>query len=466
MPPRATRKSTAKASASATKKSTTGSNTTSDTAAAVAPIRNTGNPKIFILPAPSNSTSPSPSSANSQSTILTLPHPSTGIPTRFLHHPSRGIFEIKKIASPSTIPQSWLVTPLAVDPKEEEDSPSSEPQFQSKESTQPTSLSPLKITNNKPPPSSTSTSTTWVKTGQTISDPTLYICTPLDPLFLLLPPLLPQNRFLLLEDITESLSEANPLSKHWTQILSSQITSDLISSRIKSISDTADAAGSPSYRINKTKVLRILAGKCEKMAKAGVFPRSMEEEFVKKALAKPVVEFRGVPAAEKAEEKEEEGEEKLKEGEKKKEDERKENIDPAATAPPPAETSPTLNIPPEMARLLKLRLSAQILSGYLTPALSRELSAHLESVHDFKPLDEYILELNKLKQDITLARAGDYSMKRSAEDEDESHDRRKKRRMEEEEEKKRKKNTSGGIKALAKVNTKGMAKMTSFFQKK
>jgi hypothetical protein len=83
---------------------------------------------------------------------------------------------------------------------------------------------------------------------------------------------------------------------------------------------------------------------------------------------------------------------------------------------------------------------------------------------DFKPLDEYLERLAKLRQEAAAVRSSDFSRKRAADEEQD--ERAEKRRRQEAEEKAKKANMSRGVKNLMKVNTSGMKKMSDFFKKK
>ena len=88
------------------------------------------------------------------------------------------------------------------------------------------------------------------------------------------------------------------------------------------------------------------------------------------------------------------------------------------------------------------------------------------SAIDFKPLDEYLARVAQLRQEAAASRnMGDYSRKRVLDDE-EIMEREEKKRKKDEEEKRKKAGESMGVRALKKVNTQGMKKMSDFFKKK
>ena len=108
-----------------------------------------------------------------------------------------------------------------------------------------------------------------------------------------------------------------------------------------------------------------------------------------------------------------------------------------------------------------------ICSSYVAPPIADMLKGHLAKATDlvdFKPLDEYLERLTKLRQEAAAARTTDFSRKRPSDEEDD--ERAEKRRKKEAEEKAKKANISRGVKNLMKVNKSGMKKMSDFFKKK
>lgn len=216
---------------------------------------------------------------------------------------------------------------------------------------------------------------------------------------------------------------------------------------MRAVCGAIDAGDEKAYRLCLDKTRRVLAGKCQAMAEA--LPRSLEEEFVKKPLVKPVtassvveLEVRGDGVGSTPVKKECEGKE---------EDEKRNTPDETEAA---------------LTHLLRLRVSAQFISDmYLSDSFATALNEHLASVHDFKTLDTHLSHLKQLRLDSAVARSGDFSLKRENDDEAADAKAEKKRKTEVEEAKK-KKNVSRGVRELGKVNTRGMAKLTSFFKKK
>jgi hypothetical protein len=122
----------------------------------------------------------------------------------------------------------------------------------------------------------------------------------------------------------------------------------------------------------------------------------------------------------------------------------------------------------EVLKLQRLRVAFNfIVSAYVFPAFGATLKAHFAKHRsaDFKPLEQYMAELAKLKAEVMATRAAtENTRKRGLEEEDD--ERAEKRRRKEEEEQKKKAGVSKGVRDLKKVNTSGMKKLSEFFKKK
>ena len=418
-------------------------------------------PRICIIPqsAPNDKSKPQ---------LISLPHPRTGTSTRYLLHPTKGVHEFTQIPTTTSSPRSWLLH--APKPSTAEENPTAVEE----------STTPETIPENE-----------WLGDGHILRDGVLYLATPLDPLFLLLPILLPEKpsntSYIPLDDIIDSLIEHTSPEAHWAALLARDSTPRRqIESRVRAVSDSVPVGEDTAYRINADKVLAVLTKKCEAMAKGGL-PTSMEEEFVSKPLIRPVTEAQVLEGVTKEKEEEVKGSE-TKPVLPTPESETAPTLNPepalkselstvsdsgAPLSTPPSEPA-TLQLevrpnttPPVIIHLLRLRVASQFLSSLYLPAyLSIRLLDHLSSTHAFDTLDSYLAELRQARTSAAAARAGDFSIKRSYEDIEESELRAEKKRKKEEEEKNAKKNISHGVRALGKVNTRGMAKMTSFFKKK
>ncbi|KAI5788410.1 ribonuclease H2, subunit B [Geopyxis carbonaria] len=410
-------------------------------------------PRLCIIPTNpglSGAQQSSTSDKQADSVVISLPHPRTAVPTRYLLHPTRGLHEFNKLQSSATYPRSWLLSA----------------------------------------PETEDTVNGWIGNGQVIQDGSLYLTAPIDPLLMLLPHLLPtegetERRYMPLDDLVETLVTTSK-TEHWGHVIRPGSASrSHLEARIRTISEFVDVGGvEKAYRTSRQKVLRVLAKKCKAMAGKGGLPKSLEDEFVAKPLVRPVsmlseslslqTQSDESPTTEKeATEKEateiEATEKEAIEKETPSDQANGQSKSPQENPPPDLVSEPAFiedEASMKIRQLLRLRVSMQYLSAnYLPPHVAISLEAHMSTLHDFKALDAHLAELKKLRAEAASVRSGDFSMKRSLDDEA-TDDRAEKKRKKEEEDKKKKKNVSRGVRDLGKVNTRGMAKMTSFFTKK
>ncbi|KAK0742470.1 ribonuclease H2, subunit B [Apiosordaria backusii] len=379
------------ASTSADKTTSTTAKSAS-TSAYTLPAESSNPPKLFVLP----------KDASSSARIITLENPRYGKPTRYLVCPENGSFyEFTKIAPPNkSTPRSWLLS---------------------------------------------STEKASILESQTIQSPELYLATPYDPLFLLLPAL-----------FTSSSNLIPNTDRHFSEILTlpnSQVEKAL-ESRLVSVCDCVELSDDKMYRPNDSKLSSVILSKARKMAEN--LPPSMEEKFIKKALEAPVMGIDSVSS------------------------ETQSTTNSTSTAPsaistapttpstsPPSEPTfaPAITASPAIVSLQRLRTSLNfILSSYLPPSLSKALQSSLPS-DTFAPLEEYLSQLSKLRAEAAASRSNDINGGKRARDEEDDERLEKKRKMEQED-KVKKANTSRGVKQLAKVDTKGMMKLSAFFKKK
>lgn len=418
---------------------------------AAAQDKKTATTSVYTLPAESDNPSKLfilPKNTTPEARIVTLQNPRYSRPTRYLVCPEAGFFEFNKVAPPAKSPRSWLLA-------SKHDS-----------------------------------------TAEVAQSPTLYLATPLDPFFLLLPalssspdPAQKKRMFTSLDDHLDLLP--NP-ARHLSEILTWPRTQTLVAARLAAACDTVEAGGETMYRFSEDKVLREVLSKARRMAEGGDsgsgLPGSMEEQFVRRALEAPVVGVKvvrrggsgsgsGVEASEHgAESQGSSGAESAAETGVSSGSE----ISAASTAPTSVadEDGPTevagenvvsaMVASEEVVKLQRLRVAFNfICSSYVAPPMAEMLKGRLDKATDlvdFKPLEEYLTRLATLRQDAAAARSTDYSRKRTM---DEAEDERaEKRRKKEAEEKAKKANQSRGVKELMKVNTSGMKKLSEFFKKK
>lgn len=407
----------------------------------------TNPPKIFILPG----------TTTEQARILSSPHPRTLRPNRYFFCPLKGFFEFTKIAAPKTIPRSFLISPSASDQSSERNDTTQEHASQTTE-------------------------------GYVSQSAEFYIATPFDPVFLLLPILDPppaeekteeshRKLFLTADDYLDSLADESP---HLRLLLANHDTlRKTFESRLAAVCDTVDAGDEIMYRFSLDELVTLLIEKCRRIVKAGL-PPSMEERIVRKELQVPISS--------------------LKRGESNAISEMEESMDGtqpeldsqtsvtsndtvfsaisnASSAPTEVTVDvteakpmpPPIDAPEGVCDLLRLQtILFYILNSYVPTHIGDGIRTYLASPKspvDFSPLTTHLTHLSNLRRQAHMSN-DTFTMKRSYEDEEEQAERRAKKARLEEEEKKRKAGMSRGVKLLAKVNTRGMKKMSDFFGKK
>ncbi|KAK4454090.1 ribonuclease H2, subunit B [Podospora aff. communis PSN243] len=398
-------------------------------------------PRFFIIP----------KTATPAARIVTLQNPRYAKPTRYLVCPEAGFFEFNKITPPKSAPRSWLLDNARLEDGSKKDG------FD----------------------------------AQVASKPELYVATPIDPLFLLLPALAsteecksgddakgPKKRmFLSSDDHFDAISEPGG---HLADILAWPSAREILVSRMDAVCDSVEAGDEQMYRLSEKRLVEEILSKAKRMSENGL-PKSLEDKFVTKALEAPILGIKSKPPP--ALESKSTSESSTPQPDGADSQSTVSSVETSASSLSEASTAATsvsgdsganevltsaITASQEVVKLQRLRIAFNfICSSYIGPALAgqlKELAAKSSSV-DFTSLDEYITQLTKLRQEAMAARAPDYSRKRAMDD-DEEYERTEKRRKKEEEDKVKKANQSRGVKQLAKVNTSGMKKMSDFFKKK
>jgi hypothetical protein len=372
-------------------------------------------PKLFVLP----------KNASQSARIVTLDNPANDTPSRYFFCPEKGFYEFTRIAAPKRDCRSWLIT-------------SDDDNTQEQEEEQDTDAS-------------------RIGSGYVAKSADLFIATPIDVIFLILPALAPKTakdtkqHFLAFDDYLDTLSSSSP---HWKALLSQHASLKcMLEKRIRLICDTVDAGDETMYRISLSKLLSVLVAKAERMIQHGL-PASLEEKFIKTALEVPVMNIKREETSLSTVSTTNEGETVVVETEK------------STTVTEQEPDSQTLSTPPEIPHLLRLRTSITYLtSSYLPPSLTSLLSPLLIPL--FAPLTTHLAAIAALKAEAAALRSitDNVSRKRAVfEDDDKMAEREEKKRKKEEEDKK-KKMEGRAIKQLKKVDTSGMKKMSSFFTK-
>ncbi|PBP25448.1 hypothetical protein BUE80_DR003860 [Diplocarpon rosae] len=399
----------------------------------------TNPPHLFVLP----------KYLSQNARIVTLENPRSFNDDRYVICPENGFFEFTKIAAPKTSPRSWLLSTNAED--EEVTKPSSD-------------------------------------SGYVTKTANLLIATRIDPLFIILPALSPlptiksseptTKLFLSSFDYFEKVTKVSPHFASFSQVESIRA---LLESRMAAVCDTVEAEDELMYRLNEEKLLGELLKKAQNMTQKGL-PASMEEKFVRKALDPPMLSMKRDESSLSEAAKEEvatlDSEATVSSA-----DTAASSFSEASTAVSSvSEDLPTIsavekpkelclvNAPDGVAELLRIRTALFfICSAYVAPHITeslKKLLASSTSTFDFTPLDVYLAQLAKLRQDALASRSlGDFSRKRSMAAED-GESRAEKKRKEDEDEKRKRANQSRGVQQLKKVNVSGMKKMSDFFKKK
>lgn len=232
--------------------------TTSDEAEAAKPTsakaqlgpESTNPPRLIVLP----------DDLTPDARITSLKNPRYLSDDQYVVCPEKGIYEFKIVSAPKTNPRSWLLAhpPGAL-------------------STEP----------------GDGTSDSNISGGYVTRTADLFIITPIDPLFFLLPTLspapkssdAPKRLFLSSDDYFERLSDASP---NLGCFLRKDSLRKLLESRMRVVCETVEAGDETMYRLDEESLLKELLQKAKRMAQRGL-PASMEEKLVRKALEAPVL---------------------------------------------------------------------------------------------------------------------------------------------------------------------------------
>ncbi|KAI0554016.1 ribonuclease H2, subunit B [Xylaria curta] len=420
-------------------------------------------PNIFILP----------KKATNDARIVSLLHPRYAKPTRYLVCPETGFYEFTRIAAPKSTPRSWLI------------------QTDGHETSQ--------VDVETAPSEKDASFSTYVTSGAE-----LFVATPIDPLFLILPALIDpeakseKRRYISSDDHFDRIQEESP---HLWEILrwGEGRVRCLLEARLGAVCDTVEAGDERVFRFSEDKLVIEVLNKARRMSTRPL-PRSMEEKFVVKPLEAPVLGVKrqattttSTEAPAETTQHDSSTSASETQGSKADASESQSSISStesgtsiaseASTAATPVTSSeteadsaalaealrPAIVATAEVVSLQRLRIAFNFLCSSYVPAslvtlLQTKLPAQPEV--DFAPLDTYISELNRLKHEAAAARsAGDFARKRMLDDE-ELAERAEKKRKKEEEDKRKKVGESRGVRDLKKVNTAGMKKMSDFFKKK
>jgi hypothetical protein len=419
-------------------------------------------PKLFVLP----------KNVSKDARIISLPNPATSSSNRYYHCPENGIYEFVKVAAPRSAPRSLL--------------------FTSKRSEEVESKESLEEKSVEEKDENASTSNDAFSGGYITRSADMFIATPVDLMFFLVPVLSPlaskgqKQMFLTFDDHIDNIS--GPLKA----LLQQPNTRKLFEKRLSAICDTVEAGDETMFRLSVPKLATEVASKAEFVVKRGL-PPSMDERFVRQALRVPVlnitredsgvtIESNNVTVT---------GAEATSQVPSIVLDESSQTPDPSestgetsvsAESQQSVATSQTLvqvnstvlqhdmEAPEEIINLLRLQtalnyISASYLPIHLRPIVQKAFEEC--NIFNFAPLTTHIQQLETLREEARALRSlsDNISRKRPADDDDEAIEARAEKKRKKEEEEKNKKQASRALKNLKKVDTSGMKKMSSFFTK-
>lgn len=412
-----------------------------------------------------------PKDISSGARICTLAHPRTSNPSRYYFCPERGVFEFIRIAAPKSVCQSWLVGPQHR-PSHDGDSTKLAQPLEDLETTMESGLHINSMGS--------------VAEGYVSKSPELFVATPIDPLFLVLPSFCGQfssnkgfsmdSRFISIDDLIERLQVS---SKHLESLSCNKRVRQTFDARIIALCDTVVAGDEAMYRINLDKLLTELISKAKNIVASG-FPATMEEKFVRKALEVPMMALKREESSLSEtprlsqEDKSITGPLSSDHGLSQTNTGTPDSIAIASTTNSHLSIPETQDPPLQVSNiepLLRLRTAlSYIISSYVPPPIETALNEKLASSSspiDFKPLDMQLAHIATLRTEALASRSlSDFSRKRSMNEDDEAAESRaEKKQRREDEEKRRKAGESRGVRDLKKVDVSGMKKMNDFFTK-
>jgi hypothetical protein len=449
-----------------TAKSTETEDTTQSTKPSLRPS-DQNPPKLFVLP----------KDVSKDARIVSIPNPATSNPNRYYHCPENGIYEFVKVAAPRSVPRSLLFTSKRSEEIESQDTIVEKPD------------------ETKPAEEEGKTASTPKDAfcdGYITRSADMFIATPIDLIFFLLPILSPlaskgqKQMFLTFDDHVDKISGS------FKQLFQQAATRKLFEKRLPAICDTVEAGDETLFRLSVEKLAKEVASKAEVVVKKGL-PPSMDERFVRQALRVPVLNIAredsgvtfeldnatvaGAEATPQVpsivlDESSQTPDPSQTAGETQLSVESQQSV---ATSQTSVHTSSTLlqndmEAPENIINLLRLQTAINYIStSYLPSHLRRLVQKALEdsNIIDFAPLTAHMQHLETLREKARALRSlsDNISRKRPAENDDEAIEARAEKKRKKEEEEKNKKQASRALKNLKKVDTSGMKKMSSFFMK-
>ncbi|GAB7362013.1 hypothetical protein MBLNU230_g2048t1 [Neophaeotheca triangularis] len=395
-----------------------------------------------------------PKDASSEARVASLPNPATSVPNRYFICPEKGTFEFTSIAAPNKGCRSWLLAP---------------------------ERTTKEAITGQDGGSKTESESESDSQGYVLETPQLLVATPIDPMFLLLSTLSPNDTmFLAFSDYMERLTDK---AAHLRQMCDDEAARKKLEARFESrlaaVCDTVDAGDEKMYKLSLAKLLEELLRKATAMTEHGL-PASMDERFVRQELEVPVLSVKreesGISADADQENADAGAESQTVSAEDSQESKNSATTTTSgSTAATSIASTPASDMPAaateETIRQLRLRTALTYLLHAYTPShLRTPLTIRLASPDSpigFSTLDKHLSAIAGLKKEAQALRSisDNVSRKRSAMEDEEQMEKAEAKKRKKEEEEAKKKSQSRGIKQLGKVDTSGMKKMSAFFGK-
>lgn len=396
-------------------------------------------PQLFVLP----------KDASTEARIATIPNPATLAPNRYFVCPEKGFHEFTRVATPKKQHRSWLLAPDQTDQTNGQDDGPNDAEKD---------------------------------TGYALQTPDMFVATPVDPLFLLLPALADGGESTGQEYLASSdyLAKLTKTSPHLSHILHTSGPSKLeqcLEARIEAVSDCMDFGDEKMYSLALPKLVKELVSKAKRMTAKGL-PTSMEDRFVKQPLDVPVLSIKreessvSIAAGDTKGGAESEPASEAQSQETNASNTSTTTMSTAATSVTVTAEGDAQTAPEGAVDLLRIRVALNFLmSSYVPSSLCKKLQPLVAdpdtSGVDFSTLDKNLEHIASLKKEAQALRSlsDNITRKRSAMEDDEATERAEAKKRKKEEEEQKKKNTSQGVKKLMKADTSGMKKLSSFFAK-
>lgn len=386
-----------------------------------------------------------PKNLSANARFLDLANPVDGKPQKYLFCIHRGLLELKRVEAPKHDPRSTL--------------------FAAHEN----SSRAIRIENS-------------ISSGYVNKIAAYSTATPLDICFILLPLVTATgkgNLFQSLDDIIDTtelgIYDLGYILRH---------TRDLVEKGLESICDTIEAGDEKLYRYSQTKTLQLIVAKARRAAEKGL-PASLEERFVTRALEAPVLSIRREDSTISACMTEPEAEPTSRTATPAASESFDSQSSAASVAPSvvfseasittttTTTTIPESTVPESITRLQRIWIAFRFILASYTPkptATVMEVSlvdTSRSGINILPLLEEHgRLTVLRARAELSATLTANSRKRGSLEDEEDAEVRAEKKRKLEEEEKRKKASISHGVKALAKVDVKGMKKMSSFFTPK